>query len=111
MNNNDINSIIEAGNSAWNHALNTGNIKGLAKLYAENAILSAGDGKELVGRIEIEHLFNGFIKNGVHDHTLEIIKTGGGDKVIYQDSRWNAHGAETDGKKPSFGGITMSVLE
>ncbi len=111
MNNNDITSIIEAGNSAWNHALNTGNIKGLAELYAENATLSAGDGKRLVGRTEIEHLFNGFVKNGVHNHTLEIIKTGGADKVIYQVSRWNAYGAETEGKKPSFGGITMSALE
>ena len=27
------------------------------------------------------------------------------------NSLWNANGAETDGKKPSFGGITMSVLE
>jgi ketosteroid isomerase-like protein len=102
MNNSDINFIIEAGNSAWNHALNTGDTKGLAELYAENATLSAGDGKRLVGRSEIENLFKGFVKNGVHNHTLEIIKTGGDDKVIYQVSRWNAYGAEADGNKLDF---------
>ena len=110
MNSNDIKLIIEAGNSAWNIALNTGNINGLAALYAANATLSAGDGKTLAGRSEIENLFNSFVQNGVHNHSLEVIDAGGSDKVIYQVSKWNAYGAETGGMKPSFGGITMSTL-
>jgi uncharacterized protein (TIGR02246 family) len=100
-------SIIESANSVWNKALNSGNIKALASLYAENATVSPGNGITLAGRSEIEALFNGFVENGVHNHTLEIIEFGGSDKVIYQISKWHANGAESS----SFGGITMSVLE
>jgi len=103
----DIKSIIELANMAWNKALNSGNIKALAVLYTENATLSPGNGATLAGRSEIEALFNGFVANGVHNHTLEIVECGGSDKVIYQVSKWHANGAESS----SFGGITMSVLE
>jgi ketosteroid isomerase-like protein len=54
-------SIIEAANAEWNKALNSGNVKGLAALYTENAILSPGNGVTLVGRAEIENLFRGFV--------------------------------------------------
>jgi uncharacterized protein (TIGR02246 family) len=104
-------SIIEAANAEWNKALNSGNVKGLAALYTENAILSPGNGVTLVGRAEIEGLFKSFVDAGVHNHTLEIIEVGGSDKVIYQVARWNAQGAEANGETPSFGGITTSVLE
>lgn len=104
-------SIIEAANAKWNKALNNGNVKELAALYAENAILSPGNGKTLVGRAEIENLFKGFVDGRVHNHTLEIIEVGGSDKMIYQVARWNAQDAETNGETPSFGGITTSILE
>ncbi len=104
-------SIIEAANAEWNKLLNSGNVKGLAALYAENATLSPGNGKMLVGRAEIESLFKGFVDGGVHNHTLEIIEVGGTDKMIYQVARWNAQGAEANGETPSFGGITTSLLE
>lgn len=106
-----IKSIIEAANTEWNNALNTGNIKDLAALYAENATLSPGNGQTLVGRAEIENLFNSFVDGGVHNHTLEIIDVGGSGNTIYHVSRWSAQGAEANGKSPSFGGITTSVLE
>jgi uncharacterized protein (TIGR02246 family) len=104
-------SIIEAANAEWNKALNSGNVKGLAALYTENAILSPGNGVTLVGRAEIENLFRGFVDGGVHNHTLEIIEVGGSDKMIYQVARWSAQGAEANGETPLFGGITTSVLE
>jgi len=104
-------AIVESANTAWNQALNSGNTKALSALYAENATLSPGNGRTLTGRSEIEDLFKGFVANGVHNHTLEIIEVGGNDKWIYQVSKWQANGAATDGKTPSFGGITTSVLE
>lgn len=102
---------IEAANAKWNKALNSGNVKALAGLYTENATLSPGNGKTIVGRAEIENLFKGFVDGGVHNHTLEIIEVGGTGKMIYQVAKWKAQGAETNGKTPSFGGITTSVLE
>lgn len=102
---------IEAANAEWNKALNSGDVKGLAALYTENATLSPGNGKVLVGRAEIENLFKSFVDGGVHNHTLEVIEVGGSDKLIYQVARWSAQGAEANGETPSFGGITTSVLE
>ena len=103
-------SITEDGNSAWNKALNVGNISGLVARYTQNATVSAGNGETIVGRAAIEQLFNGFVENGVHNHNLEIIQVEGNDKMIYQLSKWSANGAETNGVKPSFGGITMSTM-
>ncbi|MDP1766323.1 MAG: DUF4440 domain-containing protein [Methylotenera sp.] len=100
-------SIIESANLAWNKAFNSGSVKTLAGLYADNAIISPGNEKALTGRDEIEQLFMEIVKNGVRNHSLEIIEVCGSDKVIYQVSKWNAHAAESS----SFGGIVMSVLE
>lgn len=107
----NIRLIIEAANTEWNKALNRGNVKGLAALYTENATISPGNGKTIVGRAEIENLFKGFVDGGVHNHALEVIEVGGSDKMIYQVARWSAQGAEANGEKPSFGGITTSILE
>lgn len=107
---NSIKSTVETANTAWNQALNTGNAKALSNQYAENATLSPGDGKVLVGRAEIENLFKSFVANGVHNHTLEVVNVGGAGNVIYQISKWSANGAEANGKVPAFGGITTSVL-
>jgi uncharacterized protein (TIGR02246 family) len=104
-------AIIEAANAEWNEALNSGNIKDLAALYTENATLSPGNGKTLVGRAEIENLFQGFVEAGVHNHTLEVIEVGSSGKLIYQVAKWSAQGAETNGETPTFGGITTSILE
>lgn len=105
-------TVVEAANAAWNQALNSGNPQGLAALYTDDAILSPGNGRTLVGRAEIEALFRSFVEAGVHNHTLEIIEVGGSDTLIYQVARWSAQGAAAaDGKTPSFGGITTSVLE
>jgi len=104
-------SIIEAANTEWNNALNSRDVKGLAALYTENAILSPGNGKTIEGKAEIENLFKGFVDNGVHNHSLEIIKFGGSDKMIYQVARWSAQGAESNGEKSSFGGISTNILE
>jgi ketosteroid isomerase-like protein len=103
--------IIEATNNKWNHALNSGNIKGLAALYTENAIVSPGNGTTQVGQVAIASLFNGFIDGGVHNHTLDILEVGGSDKIIYQVARWGAQGTAVNGETPSFGGITTSIFE
>lgn len=102
---------VVAANKTWNEAMNSGNAKALSELYAEDATLSAGDGNTIIGRAAIEKLFQGFISSGFHNHSLEIINVGGSGKTIYQVAKWHGEGAEADGKVPSFGGITMSVMQ
>lgn len=107
----DIRSTAATANTAWNQALNSGNAAALAALYAENATVSPGDGSTISGRAAIQKLFQGFVDNGVHNHTIDILDVGGDERVIHQVARWNANGAESNGSKPSFGGILVSVLE
>ena len=106
----DLKATVTKLNAQWNAALNSGNAKALAAMYAEDATLSPGNGKALVGRAEIEQLFQSFVDNGVHNHSLEIVQVSGDEHCITQVAKWSANGAEKDGKKPSFGGITMNVL-
>lgn len=106
----DVRATVTELNAQWNDALNSGNAKALAALYAEDATLSPGDGKILVGRAAIEQLFQSFVDAGVHHHTLDIVQLNGDEHCITQVAKWSANGAEKDGKKPVFGGITMNVL-
>ena len=106
-----IRTTLDKINAAWNQALNSGNAAGVAALYAEQATLSPGNGQTLAGRSAIEKLFQSFVDNGVHNHRIEIVEAGGDDRLLYQVAKWNANGAEKDGKKPAFGGILMSVYE
>ncbi|HQR50392.1 MAG TPA: SgcJ/EcaC family oxidoreductase [Methylophilaceae bacterium] len=98
-------------NSTWNQTFNRGDAAALARLYAENATLSPGNGQTLLGRAEIEKLFQSFVDGGVHQHTIDIVSTGGDEQVMFQVAKWNAHGAAQDGNTPSFGGILMSAFE
>jgi ketosteroid isomerase-like protein len=106
----DIKSIVAAENIKWNQAFNAGDVATLSTFYAENAVLSPGNGIALHGRAEVEGLFQGFIEAGVNSHTLEIIEVGGTDHVIYQVARWGAKAKDANGGVTTFGGITTSVL-
>lgn len=106
----DISATIETLNNKWNQAFNSKDANALANLYAENAVLSPGNGQVLNGRKEIETLFKSFFDAGLHQHTLEIVTTGGDDNTLYQVAKWRANGAEKDNAKPTYGGITTSVI-
>jgi len=103
-------TIVENANVAWNIAFNSKDINALVELYANSAILSPGNGAVLTGHEEITGLFKSFFDGGVNSHTLEIVKVEGFGNVIYQVAKWSAKGAEVDGVKPIFGGITTSVM-
>lgn len=108
---NDVKTIVESANTAWNAAFNKKDAQALAALYAENATLSPGNGEVLKGRAQIAGLFQSFFDASVNQHALEIVEVGGAGNIIYQVSRWSAKGAAKDGVAPSFGGVTTSVLE
>lgn len=103
-------AVLSALNTQWNKAFNNGKPGAIAMLYDENAILSPGNGEVLTGRDEIENLFRSFIENGVHDHSIEIIKVHRDGNILYQVSRWSASGVEENGTKPVFGGILVNIF-
>ena len=106
-----IHTTIAALNSTWNQTFNRGDAAALANLYAADATLSPGNGQTLIGRAEIEKLFQSFIDGGVHQHSIDIVTASGNDQFMTQVAKWNAHGAAQDGNTPSFGGILMSTFQ
>lgn len=109
--NTDKRDVVEALNSQWNKAFNSGNPASVASLYDKNAILSPGNGEVLVGQVAIEKLFRSFIENGVHDHTIEVIDIHHDGNTLYEVAKWHAYGVEKDGIKPEFGGILVNVFQ
>lgn len=103
-------TIIEKLNDAWNSAFNSGDVAALVALYGENARLSPGNGAVLNGRSEIRDLFNSFIDNGVHGHTIDIITTGGDGDVVHEMAKWSAVGPEKDGAAQRLGGVLVHVF-
>ena len=106
-----VRTVVSGLNSSWNEAFNKGDASAVAALYGERATLSAGDGKTLVGRSEIEKLFKGFIDGGVHEHTIDIVEVYGNGDFAYEVARWSAKGRAKDGKEPGFGGVLTNVFE
>jgi len=98
-------------NAAWDAAFKTGDAAQLAALYAEDAIVSPGNGQLVQGRDAIAGLFKGFFEAGLREHRLELLQVGGDGRRVWQVSRWQASGAGADGSALRFGGITTSVLE
>ena len=98
-------------NAEWNTAFNNGNAAGVAALYAEDAVLSPGNGKILKGRDAVQQLFQDFIDNGVHGHSIEIIEARQVGDVLYEVARWQAHGTAEDGSQTTFGGILTNTFE
>ncbi|HZV61572.1 MAG TPA: SgcJ/EcaC family oxidoreductase [Methylophilaceae bacterium] len=107
----DFSTIIASANEAWNAAFNSGDTERLAALYADNAVLSPGNGQVLVGRAAIANLFKTFIDAGVVEHTLETVEVNGDENALFQVARWSAKGAATDGARTEFGGITLNVMK
>jgi len=105
------NDVAKRLNAEWNAAFNNDNAAGVAALYAEDAVLSPGNGKTLKGRDEIQQLFQDFIDNGVHGHSIEIVEARQVGDVLYEVAHWQAHGTAEDGSQTTFGGILTNTFE
>jgi uncharacterized protein (TIGR02246 family) len=107
----NVRTVVTGLNSSWNEAFNRGDASAVAALYDEKATLSAGNGKTLMGRSEIEKLFKGFIDGGVHKHTIDIVEVYGNGDFAYEVATWSAKGRDKDGKESAFGGVLTNVFE
>lgn len=102
---------VQSVNQVWNATFNSGDSDALARLYAENASLSPGNGQILVGRKKIAELFKSFIDNGVKNHSIETVEVYRDNNQIVQLGRWQANGLNDKQEAISFGGVLMTVLE
>jgi len=106
----DATALAQKLNGEWDAAFNRGDASGLAARYAEDAIVSPGNGKTLHGREAVRELFQGFFDNDLHDHGIEIIHAARSGDVLYQVARWQAHGTDADGSDVTYGGVLTAVL-
>lgn len=102
--------LAEKLNEKWNTAFNSGDAAAVAGLYAGDAVVSPGNGETIKGRTAIQELFQSFIDNGVHDHSIEVIEAHRNGDVLYEVARWQAHGTNENGETTSFGGILASTF-
>jgi ketosteroid isomerase-like protein len=107
----DPKSDVTAAYAAWDAAFNKGDAKIVAAAYLPNAKLLPPTHKVASGPAAIETFFAGLHANGVTDHKLEVIDTGGDDKVIFGTATWSAKGKDKDGKPANFSGIATHVFE
>lgn len=107
----DANAIIENANSNWNAAFNAKDIEKLTAIYAEQATLSAGDGKVLAGREQIADLFQSFFDNGLHNHQIETVATYASKGQISQLANWSADVENEAGETVTYKGVLMTVLQ
>lgn len=104
-------TVIKQLNSEWNMHFNNANPDALANMYAEDAIVSPGNGSTLNGRPAIHELFAGFFENGLHDHSIDTISSFREGNTITQIAHWQAYGQSSEGQKPIYKGILVSVLK
>jgi ketosteroid isomerase-like protein len=85
----DLRTAMEASNKQWLEAFNTPRISDFPVLYTDDAILIPGGMSPAVpGPQAIAKFWEGSIKAGFKDHTLEIVQTGADGNLAYVLSSW-----------------------
>lgn len=107
----DANGIVENANTNWNAAFNAKDIETLTGVYADEATLSAGDGKILVGHDQIAGLFQSFFDNGLHNHQIETVASYAAEGQISQLANWSADVENEAGETVTYRGVLMTVLQ
>lgn len=105
--------LAEERNSDWNRLFNNGNIEQLAGLYAEDAMISPGNGKVIEGRAGIQEFFQGLSGGdnlGIHNHRLDIIKAEGKGAWFYEIAKWRATGPPQNAVMPLYQGIATIIF-
>jgi uncharacterized protein (TIGR02246 family) len=107
----DTKQTVQRLNADWNAAFNRKDAAGLAALYHEKAVVSPGNGQAVVGRAEIQKLFQGFFDAGAHNHAIEVIAAGGQGDMLWEVAKWSANLPEKDGRKPVMSGILVQNFQ
>lgn len=107
----DANSVVETANANWNAAFNAKDIEALTGIYADEATLSAGDGKILAGHDQIAGLFQSFFDNGLHNHQITTVASYASEGQISQLANWSADVENEAGETITYQGVLMTVLQ
>ena len=102
---------VQKAYAAWDAAFNKQDAKALAADYVSTAKLLPPSHEVVSGPTEIEKFWATLFANGVTGHKLEVIETGGDDKVVVGTAKWSATGKDKEGKPAPFSGLAVHVFE
>ena len=102
---------VKAAYDTWNAAFNSGDASGIAKTYAEDAVLLPPTHDVIVGPQNIEAFFSGVLKSGVTNHRFELIKVlEDGDEIVAA-AKWMAKAKNSAGADTDASGIATHVFQ
>ncbi len=104
-------SQVRAAYSAWNAAFNRSDAKAVAAFYTDDASFLPATHDVIQGPDGIEKFFSSLFAGGVTDHSLDLIRTTGDDKIVIAAAKWSAAGKDASGKATRFGGVATHVFE
>jgi ketosteroid isomerase-like protein len=85
----DLRAEMEASNKQWLEAFNTPSIASFPAMYTEDTILIPGGmAPAIPGPEAIAKFWEGSIRSGLKDHTLEIVETRAEGNLAYLLSTW-----------------------
>lgn len=102
----DARKTIEELNDTWNQAFAKQNARALAALYADDAVVSPGNGTVVRGRDAIQTLFQSFFDAGLARHSIEVVQARGHGPTLDQVANWSASGGNL-----SFKGVLATHHE
>jgi uncharacterized protein (TIGR02246 family) len=97
--------------SAWNAAFNKSDAKAVAAFYTSDASFLPATHEVIQGPDGVEKFFPSLFANGVTDHSLDLIRSTGDDKIVIAAAKWPAAGRDASGKATRFGGVATHVFE
>ena len=102
---------VKAAYSAWDAAFQKADAKGIAGLYAEDALFLPANHEVIRGPAGVEAFFSGLFGKGATGHKLELIEAGGAGTMLYGTAKWSATGKDASGKDQPWAGIATHVFQ
>ncbi len=102
---------VRAAYLAWDAAFNKGDAEAVAAFYTGDASFLPATHDIVQGPNGVEKFYSGLFAGGVTDHTLDLIRTAGDDKIVIAAAKWSATGKDAAGKSTRFSGIATHVFE
>jgi ketosteroid isomerase-like protein len=112
----DLRAEMEAPNKQWLEAFNTPSIASFPAMYTEDAILIPGGmAPAIPGPDAITKFWEGSIRSGLKDHTLEIVETRAEGNLAYMLSTWTVKQVKkgdypSNSEESTLQGHTLRVL-
>jgi uncharacterized protein (TIGR02246 family) len=103
--------IVQAANTQWLSAFNSGKAAALPAMYTTDAILLADGSAPITGRDGIQKYWEGALKMGLKDHTFTPIAIKQEGKVAYQAATWTIMAPKEGGGSTQATGSAVHVLE